>query len=986
MKDALYAGGGRPMYTSDDDDDESDRVAAAPLLDPRNRHAEDDDAGSDNDDEMMNPYIMNPSFHSVKGCRSRNLDSAALMPPSMELANAATTSQRRQRSALDTFDPYSPAPGIEQKCFDNMRLELEEESIDFMSPSSTKANPSEKTKTIGKLTIFGPLLHEQKSMEESDNVGFDDVDSTFFESTSFSPVIPKHHSAQRQPHYCKNAEYSEAMPLSGNPGAARRRKSQYYYAQSALGTSAALLGDVVSLIANGRHSHPLSQSSSHRRQQFGGTTSSRHQYSRHSWITYFRLFVVVLATIFALSTIKMMTHMIFGYIDTSSSIAKYQVEAEAAQSTKNDKPDSLILKKIESARLKAREKKLHWWNRNRDGYVGEKKDVVKDETGLETAELNETDSDNSKHPANNKEALQGIIVESAEDGTLLIRLPPPKMRLEQSFVSKRSPPVTLATSNMITSEQEQHEETVLVKLPYQERRTLSEKFGSGNKLKFNHPPPWLDHGFHISENEHEYIDLQSLRSEFNSWVSRHKKSYSSHNEKEHRFQIWQSSHHRIQKKNKIHGPCRLTGNAVFGHGPFSDLSPDEFRAKYLTGYHRPREYKQGEVQASGTTRGFPLSRRTKGEILPPVVGSVKRHPTIQRKLDEHVAGKYQANFVSGCGSWLDVSCILRKIFGYAIIGGTREPVYDANSYPSALDWRAMGTVSSVHSQDTCGACWAITAVETIESAYAIHTGKLINLSEEEVISCDGTCDMCNGGWPQNAYEYVMKHGGLPQRSKNYDADFLLTVTSVINKESSALSEYDMSNYFGQICPSGSREGGGDSGSHSHSGDVQYDATSSAARYGKIKGYGYATNRCICYTDGSGCNCDKQNEKTAVLNIASYGPAAVCLEASTWVDYTGGIITSDSGCGSAFKDMNHCVEVVGYAYTDKDENSHGNSRDGDGGKREGYWIVKNQWSSYWGMGGYAYVAMGNNTCGILVSQISHSLPSALGRINAKLSFH
>lgn len=134
------------------------------------------------------------------------------------------------------------------------------------------------------------------------------------------------------------------------------------------------------------------------------------------------------------------------------------------------------------------------------------------------------------------------------------------------------------------------------------------------------------------------------------------------------------------------------------------------------------------------------------------------------------------------------------------------------------------------------------------------------------------------------------------------------------------------------------------------------------------------DRCLCYTDGSGCDCDKQNEKTAVLNIASYGPAAVCLEASTWSDYSSGIITSASGCGSAFSDMNHCVEVVGYAFTDdgsnnedNDNNSNSQSVSGDGqegGKREGYWIIKNQWSTYWGMGGYAYVAMGDNTCGIL----------------------
>ena len=47
---------------------------------------------------------------------------------------------------------------------------------------------------------------------------------------------------------------------------------------------------------------------------------------------------------------------------------------------------------------------------------------------------------------------------------------------------------------------------------------------------------------------------------------------------------------------------------------------------------------------------------------------------------------------------------------------------------------------------------------------------------------------------------------------------------------------------------------------------------------------------------------------------------------------------------------------------RDRSNKSGSR--DGGAREGYWIVKNQWSTYWGMSGYAYVAMGDNTCGIL----------------------
>jgi C1A family cysteine protease len=78
-------------------------------------------------------------------------------------------------------------------------------------------------------------------------------------------------------------------------------------------------------------------------------------------------------------------------------------------------------------------------------------------------------------------------------------------------------------------------------------------------------------------------------------------------------------------------------------------------------------------------------------------------------------------------------------------------------------------------------------------------------------------------------------------------------------------------------------------------------------------------------------------------------------------------------------MNHCVQVVGYAFTDGsgddeddedgDNNSgsgsnSGDNASGDNASREGYWIVRNQWGSYWGMSGYAYVAMGENTCGVL----------------------
>lgn len=239
--------------------------------------------------------------------------------------------------------------------------------------------------------------------------------------------------------------------------------------------------------------------------------------------------------------------------------------------------------------------------------------------------------------------------------------------------------------------------------------------------------------------------------------------------------------------------------------------------------------------------------------------------------------------------------------------------------------------------------------------------------------CDSDCSMCDGGWPQNGFQWVMDHGGLPLSSSfEYNSYTLLEMTQGLAGESNYWTEDTVNSKRSQVCPAGddgsksqdSQDGAYDEGGQNDN----YGDYSSQGRYGNIKGYGYATDRCICYSDGSGCDCEDQDEGTAVGNIASYGPATVCLEASLWQDYNGGIITSDLGCGSQFMDMNHCVQIVGYAYSDGSVNDQDDndskSGSGDDGAKEGYWIVRNQWGSSWGMNGYAYVAMGENTCGIL----------------------
>lgn len=71
---------------------------------------------------------------------------------------------------------------------------------------------------------------------------------------------------------------------------------------------------------------------------------------------------------------------------------------------------------------------------------------------------------------------------------------------------------------------------------------------------------------------------------------------------------------------------------------------------------------------------------------------------------------------------------------------------DESNLESSLDWRSRGAVNGVKNQARCGSCWAFGATATVEAAHQIASGKLLSLSEQQVVSCDKTSYGCNGGW------------------------------------------------------------------------------------------------------------------------------------------------------------------------------------------------------------------------------------------------
>ena len=75
--------------------------------------------------------------------------------------------------------------------------------------------------------------------------------------------------------------------------------------------------------------------------------------------------------------------------------------------------------------------------------------------------------------------------------------------------------------------------------------------------------------------------------------------------------------------------------------------------------------------------------------------------------------------------------------------------------PQTLDWRTLGAVTQVKNQGDCGSSTVFADVANIEGVSFVVNKKLVELSEEELIDCDG--EGCGGGLFTTPYEWLLKH-------------------------------------------------------------------------------------------------------------------------------------------------------------------------------------------------------------------------------------
>jgi len=169
--------------------------------------------------------------------------------------------------------------------------------------------------------------------------------------------------------------------------------------------------------------------------------------------------------------------------------------------------------------------------------------------------------------------------------------------------------------------------------------------------------------------------------------------------------------------------------------------------------------------------------------------------------------------------------------------GPYSPLTSNVAAPSTFDWRSRaGVVTPVYNQGQCGSCWAFSATENIESQWALKGNKLESLSQQQIVSCDTLDFGCGGGWPYNAYKYVISAGGQ-EHYQNYP-------------------------YTAQNTPCAFNK--------------QYI-------YAKLSGWNYVTQ--------------SKNENEMVDYLVAKGPLSICVDAEPWQFYTSGVLTAAS-CGNS----------------------------------------------------------------------------------------
>merc|ERR1712060_671893 len=111
----------------------------------------------------------------------------------------------------------------------------------------------------------------------------------------------------------------------------------------------------------------------------------------------------------------------------------------------------------------------------------------------------------------------------------------------------------------------------------------------------------------------------------------------------------------------------------------------------------------------------------------------------------------------------------------------------------SVDWVAVGAVTPVKNQGQCGSCWAFSTTGAIEGRSFIWRGKLISLSEQDLVDCSKQNNGCNGGLMDYAFSFVKSNNGLCSED-----DYPYLAYQQSRCEEDGCTKYDTISYYNDV--------------------------------------------------------------------------------------------------------------------------------------------------------------------------------------------
>nr|CAD2196578.1 unnamed protein product [Meloidogyne enterolobii] len=231
-------------------------------------------------------------------------------------------------------------------------------------------------------------------------------------------------------------------------------------------------------------------------------------------------------------------------------------------------------------------------------------------------------------------------------------------------------------------------------------------------------------------------------------------------------------------------------------------------------------------------------------------------------------------------------------------------------FDARTEWpECKDVIDTIQDQSACGSCWAVSSASVMQDRICISTGGelKVNISSEDILSCEKTSSGCYGGYPEEAFKFWQEKG---------------------------------------VCTG--------SGYSDHEGCKPYPFPPNPDEYM------YSTPRCKR-------RCENRKYKTKYNKDKHYGQEPVNLQDSDETDIMKAIIEGgpveanfivyydffsysegvyEAGDGEEMAG-GHAIRILGWGHHNKTDTP--------------YWLIANSWGDQWGENGYFKIARGQDEC-------------------------